>query len=498
MKTLLPHSLTLLLAILLASQPGGSRAQTRQPKSRALLVGISKYEGPGVPPTQGAEEDALETAQFIKKRYGFLDGDIEVLTQERATAQNIISKFQTWLIDGTKPGDRVFFLYAGHGAQLPDDNNDEDDKLDETLAPYDVKLNGDNMIRDDQLERLIAQLSGRFAVLLFDSCHSGTISRSLSSGPNKTAAGSTARYLPSQEQLNRLAASGNRSAGEPVAYEVSNLEGDSRILQTRDLKLVNSKSVGPTAGIIVISAAQSGQIAFSMDVGGGRQRGALSYVFSQEAASNPRLGELENRVTERIKLLQDSKTLSGTQIPAFEVNSTVPLKALPLFGDGPTTPEIALANPHSTVKLSLSTRDGKTIYRFGDKVAYRIHADRPGYLYLLVFSEQDKVTRLFPNEEDRDNFVKTGPYSFPRDESHSFKVGPPEGKDIVVALLSASKLNLEDRPDNEPYTWGEIFERLKEKRFSEYVRLRSQVVEKNKPAGLTDWQASSLVLTIVK
>src|SRR3954454_8495664 len=174
---------------------------------RALVVGVEKYGDSRVPETPGCVLDATQTAKFLETKYGFAGTAIKVLTNEQATAANIEHEFRQWLIEGTQPGDRVFFLYAGHGSQLPDDNGDEEDGLDETIAPYDVNPEtGSGEIRDDVFDELIAQLSGRRAVLLFDSCHSGTISRDLPK-LHPFPRGGGARYLPRPDQFKALTAS---------------------------------------------------------------------------------------------------------------------------------------------------------------------------------------------------------------------------------------------------------------------------------------------------
>ena len=164
-----------------------SVAQTPEIRGKALLVGINHYRDADVPGTLGCVEDAQQTAEFIKSKYGFPASSIKLLLNEQATAANIQKTFREWLIEGTRPGERVFFLYSGHDSQLPDDNGDEADGLDETIAPFDVELKtGANQIRDDRFEEFTMQLSGRLVVMIFDSCHSGTISRSLNAiGANK-------------------------------------------------------------------------------------------------------------------------------------------------------------------------------------------------------------------------------------------------------------------------------------------------------------------------
>src|SRR5262245_54980996 len=174
---------------------------------RALIVGVEKYRDPLVPPTPGCEADPRSMARLISSVHQITE--VKVLINPAATAANIEHWFRTWLIAGTRPGDRVFFFYAGHGSQIADDNGDEskDDGKDETLAPYDVNpRTGANMIRDDLFDELIVRLSGRRAVLVFDSCHSGTISRGLPK-LKEFARGGGARYLPTPEQFVELESS---------------------------------------------------------------------------------------------------------------------------------------------------------------------------------------------------------------------------------------------------------------------------------------------------
>ncbi len=489
--------LFLTLCLLLVATLSISQAQSHSsnaPKSRALLVGINQYAQPYVPKTPGAEEDALATRDFLKQQYGFRDDEIRLLLREQATAANIVSNFRQWLIAETSPGDRVFFLYAGHGTRVPDRDGDEADGYDEALAPYDVAAQSGedylNVIKDDDLGPLMAQLSGRRAVLLFDSCHSGTISRDLGGG--QSAAEILPRYLPEPAELVRQRAAGTRSLSG--ADDAAQKETDARLLRQRDLKLVDEKAVGQTAGLVIFTAAQSGQSAYPFRAGGGL-RGALTYVFAEVQRDRKQsLRQLRAAISQRIAEMQKNKTLSGQQQPDCEVKSSFPLDDLPLFADALSVPAIALANPQSVVKLSLQTREGKTVYRFGETVSYQFNTDTPGYLYLLVFSEGNIAHCTFPNATLSDNRLEAGNHLITSDGKDGFLVGEPEGKDVVVALLSATKLNLGGQ--REEYTWSEVFEILKDRRFSEFMKTRGQSAQK--PAALTNWQAASLVLQAVK
>jgi hypothetical protein len=425
------------------------RAASARAADRALVVGVEKYADSRVPETPGCVLDATQTAKFLETKYGFAGTAIKVLTNEQATAANIEKEFRHWLIEGTQPGDRVFFLYAGHGSQLPDDNGDEEDGLDETIAPYDVNPEtGSGEIRDDVFDELIAQLSGRRAVLVFDSCHSGTISRDI---PKLHAfpRGGGARYLPRPDQFKALA------AREATSYSI---EGAPR---SRDLKRVggflDSSKVKTLSGVVVISAASETQRAYPLEVGG-TLRGALSYVFADEQqGSPPTLRELKSRVTKRIGTLQANGTLDGDQQPQFDVISTVALDDEPLFANAESAPAIALTNPISPMHLTLTTGENKTLYHAGEKVTYQITSDTPGYLYLLVFSRNDVATCIFPNDNDRDNQISAGSHTIPRANTYEFPVGEPFGRDVFVALVTKERINIGDKVD---YTWGEVFQRL--------------------------------------
>jgi Caspase domain/Domain of unknown function (DUF4384) len=470
---------------------------------RALLVGVENYRQARVPPTPGCVKDALDTAEFIKRNHNFAAADIRVLIDAQATSDNIVRQFREWLIEGTKPGDRVFFLYAGHGSQLPDDNGDEaDDGMDETLAPYDVNPStGEGEIRDDIFDQLIAQLSGRRAVLLFDSCHSGTISRDLSApavrkvpGLGRFPAGGGVRYLPAPEQFRQLEGPASRDIGGG-GYVVH--DGG------RDLKtnyFVSQESVGMLSGVIIISAASPTQLAHPLEVNG-QYRGALSYAFAEaQRGGGESLRRVRSGITEYIERMQKLGKLGGSQVPQFEILSTVPLDDQPLFGTWEEAPAVALANPLSAMRVGVETAEGKHAYRIGEDVSYKVTSDTPGYLYLLVFSPQNVATCIFPNKLDTNNRITAGTHTVPRGD-YSFPVMEPVGRDVVVALVSKYPLRISETGEYvgdevfKIYSWEEVFTRLSLKKLQAAIVGRAIGAKKNTaPLTDADWQSATLVL----
>jgi hypothetical protein len=80
--------------------------------------------------------DARDMAEKLKESAQL--SEVRVFVNNEATRENIRKMITEWLPSVTKPGDTVFFFYSGHGGQIPDDDGDEKDKLDEVLSPYDT------------------------------------------------------------------------------------------------------------------------------------------------------------------------------------------------------------------------------------------------------------------------------------------------------------------------------------------------------------------------
>ena len=189
-------SIIIALTLFVNSQTSHSKEQSQQPpRSFALLIGISDYYQLGRRPwpklNTGQELDTLR--EILISKWGFSSDDILTLKDNSATKQNIISSFRHHLIDKAKPGDIVFFHFSGHGQQIPDDNDDEMDGLDESLVPYDaidrsVAAGAKTNIRDDELGILFRELAERLQAgtrspgsitVSLDSCFSGTATRGI-------------------------------------------------------------------------------------------------------------------------------------------------------------------------------------------------------------------------------------------------------------------------------------------------------------------------------
>lgn len=513
-------------------------------KDRALLIGVDFYQQVGVGRTDGSVADAEALRNLLIGKFNFAPNSIRVLRNEEATTQNILSELDR-LVGETKPGDRVFFHYSGHGSQVPDEDvPDEKDGLDEVIAPYNVQisntpngkvnstLKSGTYITDDKFNEYAVKLSGRSVVMMFDSCHSGTISRSLG---NKSRENS--RYL-------RLAQK-SRGMGEKDVYSYTPKDSKSR-----DLSIVKDESIGDgnLNGVIFISAASPYQEAFPIRFSDEKWRGALSFLFEQAHSGKtmPKISDLKNSLLREMKNLETTgKIEPGTngqfQVPEIEVFSKTDIWNQALFGAAITNDEYpnastadyssgliaALTNQYSKIDVGFSLKwnglpkENQSKARFADKfylndeMEYAVDVSEPGYLYVLVFSANDFATCIFPaytenngrwEGVDTENYLEKGRHVFPRSPKqfpgvkgdYTPAAMPPYGKDVWVALFSKQRLPIGEKQN---YKRDELLERIGLEKLQKEVWEKTRGVG-NKSAsaklGDADWQSAIIVVETIK
>jgi hypothetical protein len=173
------------LLVLITSLP--SAASDRY----AILIGVSEYTE--LDPRFnliGPRNDVLLMYQLLQQQ-NFSEDNVYLLTENHPkaiapTRSNIFNQLEI-LLERASRDDFVYLHFSGHGSQQPAANaGDEIDGLDETFLPADTK-NWNNAIRsienaitDDDISNWLDKFraKGIFVWLVFDSCHSGTMTRS--------------------------------------------------------------------------------------------------------------------------------------------------------------------------------------------------------------------------------------------------------------------------------------------------------------------------------
>ncbi|HXE07489.1 MAG TPA: caspase family protein [Acidobacteriaceae bacterium] len=210
------------VAVLAAAVP----AQTK----RALILGIDTYQPAGTTAQhdpgctygrcelgsfenlQGAVNDAQSIADVLTSpKFGFPASNVILLTNpapkqtrsgevvlpaDQTTHDGILAAMKKYLVDVPQPGDTVVFYDASHGSLRVNTAGEkltvmgDDGKLvyvDSTLVPSDAYKGGYD-VRDREMTRIFnaALDKGIHLTVIFDSCHSGGLTRGLTPGRTRS------------------------------------------------------------------------------------------------------------------------------------------------------------------------------------------------------------------------------------------------------------------------------------------------------------------------
>jgi len=165
--------------------------------SYALIVGVSKYHSlPDSMQLTGPKYDAEMVRDFLASKSmqhirTFAKDHVTVLADgvdgaKRPTHDAILTAMDA-IAAKAKPGDFAYLHFSGHGSRQPAklDDTSETDGLDELFLPADIGHwdndigSVDHALVDDEIGQKIMAIrnKGAFVWAVFDSCHSGTMTR---------------------------------------------------------------------------------------------------------------------------------------------------------------------------------------------------------------------------------------------------------------------------------------------------------------------------------
>ena len=330
----------LAIALLFMGRSGVAADATPTGQRQALLVGCTKYVNcQTIPELWGPANDVPLMARLLtdpQHGFGFAAGDVESLVgwpddpTRRPIHANITAAFER-LVARAAPGTQIFILMCGHGAQIPipesqpdafDPANPEPDGLDEVFLPADVKRwqegKLDGALLDNQIGKWLTEMRGKGADvwIVFDCCHSGSMSRGVALAERSRAVTSNDLGIPEQaveQAVSRAqAATGGQTRGAAASKE-----------SATDLA-ANSSVAKPSAGsIVAFYAAQPWELApeltFPKDAPptAANSYGLLSYNLAeclQQRASPLSYRGLKDLVVARYR----AQRAARTPTPLFE------------------------------------------------------------------------------------------------------------------------------------------------------------------------------------
>ena len=219
-----------------------------KPKGSSLHIGLNRVDPTHYVGWKGelvaCENDARDM-ETIAKGQGFATQSLLTKAATSTALLDAIEKAAKGLVE-----DDFFLLtYSGHGGQINDVNNDEPDGLDETWVLYDREL------VDDELYAMWSRFRpGVRVFVLSDSCHSGTMTKSMFLNP--------APFLPHLETRVRA------STGPNLIPKFLPPDVQSKIYKERATlydairqKTPRREKVNVECGVILISACQDNQVA---------------------------------------------------------------------------------------------------------------------------------------------------------------------------------------------------------------------------------------------
>lgn len=336
----------LLLGCLLGSSALGAQVK------RGLIIGINRYDA--VTPSAGGERavatarkitnlggavnDATAMRDLLTSRFGFQPQHVPLLTDGQATREGIVAAVNE-LLEQSARGDVVVFYYAGHGSQRRNSLSPEPTKLDQTIVVADANL-GAFDLRDKELARLFNPFldKGVELILIFDSCHSGSIMRGGLS-----------------QVVERWSAVDERDAAD-----------------------AGVESVPEARGALVISAAQNYQSALERTGDNGEPRGVFTSALIETLNSVPP-GEAAASVFRRLKARMQMDGLP--QEPVLAGASDRQLR--PIFGGA------AVEAGQTTVAVLRVDASGGVTLQGGPALGIR-----PGAMLRKVSSGADSAVRV--------------------------------------------------------------------------------------------------------
>jgi hypothetical protein len=332
-------------------------------KKFALLVGINDYISPTLRKLYGCENDVLDMRKVLTELYGFADDDQHIKTllsmkpRQEATRKNILDALDNFLVKNAEQnhGGTIVFYFSGHGSRIKDQNGDETaDSVDETIVPVDSRTEEVYDILDDEIGKRIDTIRKVTSniTFIFDSCHSGTISR----GPLAKEAPEDTRPSPPSGPGVSSSTSKMQAARRPAATSSSGAAQG----KTSDDELIHGYDAPRNKSYVLISGSLSIQQSYEMPRElTERPNGTMTYNLVRALRDNP-----SGTYREIMQTVADSVYKVYTfQTPQVEGDVDRPFFGTP--GERRKTPINILESSGNTIKLNagraLGVRDGTYI-----------------------------------------------------------------------------------------------------------------------------------------
>lgn len=435
-----------------------------QAEDRALLIGVGQYRERGM----GAELPGIELDIGVMKEVadslGFKPSATKVLLNQQATLAAVREALRQWLVEGTSPSDRVLLYYSGHGTQLPDEDGDEDDGLDEAWTLHDMaparrhgRATLDGVLLDDELAETLARIPSRQVLVLVDACHSGTSTRAgLGVLPRLGATQAVGKFyrVPQAEAV-------------PARMTRSVVRGDNHL---------------------AISAARDAEQSLATERGSVFTMALREAIAARREAGQVSMRELWHEATAFIAVKLDGPLRFHPQLDGNLAMADValPLPSLAEGGGAAWRKVEQLAAGAGGVSVAFA----RPRYAEGDAMNLEVRSTQAGYLHVLSVGPDGVPLLLFPNAQHRMHRVAAGAVvKLPTPSmTIGFTAGQPFGRTLVAAVVTREPLDLYAVADGEHDETGvlqDVVGQLSELGLQQLHSLRARAAKGAYAAGST-------------
>ena len=192
-----PQILLFLLLTTIAASAQDAPLFGDENTTRAVILGVAKYQDERIDPLTYADKDAESFAAFLRSSAGgsVPAENIRLLTNEKATTGNFVAETQ-WLIENCKSGDRAFIYFSGHG-DVERITNDQTGYLLTYNTPFNLYPGGAFSLA--YLQQVVNTLESKQVkvILITDACHSGKLAGESIRGSGATTAALAASFANS-------------------------------------------------------------------------------------------------------------------------------------------------------------------------------------------------------------------------------------------------------------------------------------------------------------
>jgi hypothetical protein len=311
--------------------------------------------------------------------------------------------------------------------QIADKSGDEADGQDEALIAYDALADGTHWVLDDDIDTRMRRLQDRRVLALFDSCHSGTVTRGAFKNPDAKVphwdgeAGQT-RSVP-LDKNHQQEGGIIKGGGQTVAY----------FAVAPNQEAIDDGSSEPPHGLFTAAFVEG----VAQKQADANRDGRVTYaeLFEFTGIRSEIYCQKHKTVCPNLTPnLEINEQFLGLEIQSFGIPSAAP----------PATPATPVADilPHGNAAgLRLQMAPGPVI-PLRTAVRYTLQSERSGKLVIFDIDAAGQATQLFPNPytpADRldVSWIERGrPVTIPGDDlKFKLRAKEPLGQGKIVAVL---------------------------------------------------------------